>query len=181
MVQSQNRQITILDATHFLGSCEIVARRLTFAVAGFVGILYPVYLEILVQIVIKFPASRRDIFPLEAAQMTVPYHMSGFHSFGELVASCRTDRLELVIIGSSQNFGCITSKGTVLHQQTIEHGSALIVNMSENPSSNRFAQHADANPFSIGRLEIIHLHKRLARIPAKSPAIEQALEDCLLF
>lgn len=113
--------------------------------------------------------------------MTVPYHMSGFHSFGELVASCRTDRLELVIIGSSQNFGCITSKGTVLHQQTIEHGSALIVNMSENPSSNRFAQHADANPFSIGRLEIIHLHKRLARIPAKSPAIEQALEDCLLF
>ena len=60
MVQSQNRQITILDATHFLGSCEIVARRLTFAVAGFVGILYPVYLEILVQIVIKFPASRRD-------------------------------------------------------------------------------------------------------------------------
>ena len=32
-----------------------------------------------------------------------------------------------------------------------------------------------------GGQEIIHLHNRLARIPAKSPAIEQALEDCLLF
>lgn len=86
MMHPQNRQIAFLDATHLLNSSEIVARSLALAVAGLVGILYPADLEILVQIVIVFPALRRDFVQLEAAQVTVPYDMSSFHSLGELVA-----------------------------------------------------------------------------------------------
>lgn len=103
MVQPQDRQIAFPDASHILCRCEIVARRLTFAVAGLVGVLHSAYLEILVQIVIKFPASGRDIFPLEAALVTVPNDIGGFHSFGELVACGRADRLKLIIMDCSQN------------------------------------------------------------------------------
>ena len=70
-------------------------------------------------------------------------------------------------------FGCIIAKSTVFHQQTVEHSATPIVNMSENPCSNRFTQHADADPFSIGRQETILPYNCFTRVPAKSAALNR--------